>query len=169
MQTQSFNNYASAHARGANPLGLTSVLRTFKSVLHTQGWRTGLYAGVTPAVYSSAAENACLFLFYGRISSMIDSQERFELSPFARGAAAGACAAILNSLVLCPTELMKCRMQVGVRASVSELAVGILKSEGLRGFYQALAPTVLREVPGELEKGVRRFSRGELRNMCMCL
>lgn len=149
LQTKSFSSYANVHASGSNVLGLSSVFSTFRSVLRKQGWRTGLYAGVAPAVYSSAAENACLFLFYGRILSVIDNQQMMEMTAFQRGAAAGACAAVLNSLVLCPTELMKCRMQVGVRASVSELALGIYRSEGFGGFYRALAPTMLREVPGE--------------------
>lgn len=148
MQTNAVGPCVNASASAREIFGLSGTLKTFKEVLYTQGLRSGLYAGVAPAIYASAAENACLFLFYGRILNLVENQKLVELPAFAKGATAGSIAAVLNSLVLCPTELFKCRMQAGVRAPIAKMAANIYRNEGIRGFFCGLGPTILREVPG---------------------
>ncbi|XP_048851085.1 mitochondrial ornithine transporter 1-like isoform X1 [Brienomyrus brachyistius] len=77
-----------------------------------------------------------------------------------QNATAGSMASIFSSLVLCPTELVKCRMQamhemrtVGktslvCRVSSWSIVKSILKKEGLPGLFQGMTSTWLREVPG---------------------
>ena len=74
----------------------------------------GLYAGSIPALTAMVGENATLFMFYGRCLSAVrclTGKEKVEhLSVFER-ACAGSGAAFFSSFVLCPTELLKCRLQ----------------------------------------------------------
>ncbi|KAJ1114472.1 hypothetical protein NDU88_002709 [Pleurodeles waltl] len=76
-----------------------------------------------------------------------------------QNAAAGSFAAAFASLALCPTELVKCRLQAMHEMQISgNIAKGqntvwsvvksILQKEGPLGLYQGLTSTLLREVPG---------------------
>lgn len=85
----------------------------FWSTLKVERLR-GLYAGSIPALTAMVGENATLFMFYGRCLSAVkylSGKEKIEhLSIFER-ACAGSGAAFFSSFVLCPTELLKCRLQ----------------------------------------------------------
>lgn len=85
----------------------------FTSTLKAERFR-GLYAGTIPALTANIAENSVLFLFYGRclagVKLLVGKETIEELSVFER-ACAGSCAAIFSTFVLCPTELVKCRLQ----------------------------------------------------------
>ncbi|KAG6571669.1 Mitochondrial carnitine/acylcarnitine carrier-like protein, partial [Cucurbita argyrosperma subsp. sororia] len=72
---------------------------------------------------------------------------------------AGAGAAV--SLLACPTELIKCRLQaqsalaasssVGVAVKYGgpmDVAKHVVQSNGVKGLFKGLAPTMAREVPG---------------------
>lgn len=69
-------------------------------------------------------------------------------------ALAGSSAAFFASLVLCPTELVKCRLQ-SARETSNKSNIGpyklckeIFKEQGVRGFYHGITSTFLREMPG---------------------
>lgn len=74
----------------------------------------GLYAGTGPALFTQIAENSILFLCYGRCQTVIQAICRVphvdELSVF-QNACAGSIAAFITSFALCPTELIKCKLQ----------------------------------------------------------
>lgn len=74
----------------------------------------GLYAGTVPALVANIAENSILFLCYGRCQSVIQSVFKVtraeDLSVFQK-ACAGSIAAFITSFALCPTELIKCKLQ----------------------------------------------------------
>ncbi|KAF3840713.1 hypothetical protein F7725_006575 [Dissostichus mawsoni] len=119
------------------------ITSTYKQV----GLR-GLYQGTSPALMANIAENSVLFMSYGfcqqiiRLSAGLPNET--VLSDVQK-ACAGSIASIFSSLVLCPTELVKCRLQAITVWSVTR---SIMRAEGPRGFFQGLTPTIAREVPG---------------------
>ena len=72
---------------------------------------------------------------------------------------AGGLAAFWPSLVICPTELVKCRLQAAREAAMMEgrpqpnlgplgLTRQLLNTEGVPGLYRGLTATFVREIPG---------------------
>jgi solute carrier family 25 ornithine transporter 2/15 len=95
-------------------------------------------------------------------------KEASELNSL-ENALAGSSAAFFASLVLCPTELVKCRLQsareVMNNTSLTPLKLcrQIFKENGVRGFYHGLVSTFAREMPGYFFFfGAYEFSRGLL-------
>lgn len=73
--------------------------------------------------------------------------------------AAGFLAAFFSSFTLCPTELVKCRMQAlrevqtlkgstVVHISPFALTKNIIKTDGVPGLFRGLTSTMWREMPG---------------------
>ncbi|KAM6933174.1 solute carrier family 25 member 15a isoform 2-T2 [Xenentodon cancila] len=85
----------------------------FMSTLKQVGLR-GLYKGTTPALIANITENAVLFLSYGLCQDVVRLLTRMEkgadLSDIQK-ASAGSLASIFSAMALCPTELVKCRLQ----------------------------------------------------------
>ncbi|KAG9329162.1 hypothetical protein JZ751_024321, partial [Albula glossodonta] len=123
----------------------------------------GLFHGTVPALLANMAENAVLFACYGTCQQL--TARAFGLGNISelsdlQNAAAGSLASVFSSLVLCPTELVKCRMQAlheMKSAGKTSLTCGIsawsmvrtiLQTEGPRGLFQGMTSTWLREVPG---------------------
>ncbi|CAG2183283.1 unnamed protein product, partial [Oppiella nova] len=85
-------------------------------------------------------------------------------------ALAGFFAAFFSSFTLCPTELIKCKLQAlretGVQTHIGsvQLTRQILRDEGVPGMFRGLTSTMAREMPGyffffggyELAKNVLR-------------
>lgn len=78
-----------------------------------------------------------------------------------QNATAGFLAAFGSSLALCPTELLKCKLQAMrdlqklhpenkefKRVNVYQLTKSIIKNEGFTAMFRGLTPTLLREMPG---------------------
>lgn len=69
-------------------------------------------------------------------------------------ATSGFLAAFFSSFTLCPTELIKCKLQAlhemkqAKRISPFQLTSQILKTEGIKGMFRGLTPTFAREMPG---------------------
>ncbi|XP_042369398.1 mitochondrial ornithine transporter 1-like [Plectropomus leopardus] len=75
-------------------------------------------------------------------------------------ASAGSLASIFSSMAICPTELVKCRLQAmhemeasgritsGQKSTVWTVVKTVLKTDGPLGFYQGLTSTMVREIPG---------------------
>merc|ERR1712037_574683 len=119
----------------------------FKCSRHTfvqEGFR-GFYSGTLPALVAIAAENSLLFMAYGatqRLVSRMAKVEEEELGVLGHGIA-GGLAAFWPSLVICPTELVKCRLQAAREAALMQglpqpklgplgLAKWLLATEGVR-------------------------------------
>ncbi|XP_013862138.1 solute carrier family 25 member 15b [Austrofundulus limnaeus] len=122
----------------------------------------GLYQGTTPALMANIAENSVLFMSYGFCQQVIrftaGLHKEAVLSDVQK-ACAGSVASIFSSLVLCPTELVKCRLQAMHEMEASgkiaksqntvwSVVKSIMRNEGPLGFFQGLIPTIAREVPG---------------------
>ena len=81
-------------------------------------------------------------------------KEKIEDLNTLENALSGSSAAFFASLVLCPTELVKCRLQSAREISNSSnigpyrLCKQIFQEQGIRGFYHGLQSTFAREMPG---------------------
>ncbi|XP_029372580.1 solute carrier family 25 member 15a [Echeneis naucrates] len=134
----------------------------FMSNFRQSGLRA-LYKGSIPALMANISENAVLFLSYGLcqdvIRLVIKVDKGTELSEIQK-ASAGSLASVFSSMALCPTELVKCRLQAmhemeasgkiagGQRSTVWTVVNTVLKTNGPLGFYQGLTSTIVREMPG---------------------
>ncbi|MEE6472351.1 hypothetical protein FKM82_009585 [Ascaphus truei] len=138
--------------------GLTEcAVKTYRQV----GFR-GFYKGTSPALLANIAENSVLFMSYGfcqRVVRRIVGLEKNATLSNLHNATAGSIAAGFASLALCPTELVKCRLQAMHEMKLSgkitegqntvwSVVKSILRKEGPMGLYQGLSGTFLREVPG---------------------
>ncbi|XDA76994.1 hypothetical protein R6Z07F_007138 [Ovis aries] len=90
--------------------GLTDcALKTYSQV----GLR-GFYKGTGPALLAYVAENSVLFMCYGFCQQFVRKvaglDEQAKLNDL-QTAAAGSIASAFAALALCPTELVKCRLQ----------------------------------------------------------
>ncbi|XP_077014203.1 mitochondrial ornithine transporter 1 isoform X3 [Tamandua tetradactyla] len=108
-----------------------------------------LYRGLT---------DCCLKTYSQVVRKAAGLDRQAKLSDL-QNATAGSFASAFAALVLCPTELVKCRLQTmyemeaSGKISRSHNTVGsvvksILTKDGPLGFYQGLSSTLLREVPG---------------------
>ncbi|XP_028321561.1 solute carrier family 25 member 15a [Gouania willdenowi] len=134
----------------------------FLSTFRQLGIR-GLYKGSSPALVANISENAVLFLSYtfcqDVVRSLSSMDKGAELSDVQK-ASAGSLASIFSSIALCPTELVKCRLQAmhemkesgkvakGQRSTVWSVVKTVMKTSGPLGFYQGLTSTIVREMPG---------------------
>ncbi|XP_029458628.1 mitochondrial ornithine transporter 1 [Rhinatrema bivittatum] len=138
--------------------GLTEcAVKTYKQV----GFR-GFYKGTSPALLANIAENSVLFMSYGfcqQVVRKIVGLDRHAALSDLHNATAGSFAAAFASLALCPTELVKCRLQAMHEMQLSgkiieghntvwSVVKSIFQNEGPLGFYHGLSSTLLREVPG---------------------
>ncbi|XP_007517638.1 mitochondrial ornithine transporter 2-like [Erinaceus europaeus] len=138
--------------------GLTDCCRqTYSQV----GFR-GFYRGTGPALMAYVAENSVLFMCFGFcqqfVKKVVGLRKHEKLNDL-QTAAAGSLASAFAALVLCPTELVKCRLQTMYEMEMSgkitkrqntvwSVVNAILRKDGLLGFYHGLSGTLLQEVPG---------------------
>ncbi|XP_005305671.1 mitochondrial ornithine transporter 1 isoform X1 [Terrapene carolina triunguis] len=133
------------------------IVKTYKQV----GLR-GFYKGTTPALVANIAENSVLFMCYGFcqqiVRGVVGLDRKAKLSDL-QNAAAGSFASAFAALVLCPTELVKCRLQTMHEMQLSgkiiqghntvwSVVKSVIQKDGPLGFYHGLSSTLLREVPG---------------------
>lgn len=96
-----------------------STYQCFMKTLKNEGLIKGLYSGTVPSLAAQISENAMLFLAYGQCQkaiSLIRNKASDQLSVL-ENATAGSLAAFFSSLTLCPTELIKNRMQTALENS----------------------------------------------------
>ncbi|CAK9819717.1 Mitochondrial ornithine transporter 1 [Anthophora plagiata] len=90
------------------------MVNCFLKTLRSDGVMRGLYAGTVPALVANVAENSVLFAAYGGCQKAISNVlgvEKVENLTSIQNAWAGFFAAFFSSLTLCPTELIKCKLQ----------------------------------------------------------
>lgn len=153
----------------------TSAFRCFTSTLQREGVR-GLYLGLSPRLLGGAAEAAVLMgVYQGAMSRMAagagpsaaaGSPQQRQGGPL-RGLpgpvpeplavpVAGGVAGAAVSLVLGPSELIKCRMQVNGAGGTVKYSGPmhcfrhLLATEGMLGMTRGLGATMAREVPGNI-------------------
>ena len=91
-----------------------NALECFSRTFRQEGIARGLYAGTVPSLAAQIAENSVLFMAYGMcqkvVANILQKPGVSELNPV-ENATAGFLAAFFSSFALCPTELIKCRLQ----------------------------------------------------------
>jgi len=99
-----------------------SSLSCLKQTYLKDGIYRGLYAGTVPALAANIAENAILFMSYGMCQRAIcvlsNKKDIYELNSL-QNAVSGSLAAFFASIALCPTELVKCKLQAAREVSGS--------------------------------------------------
>lgn len=140
------------------------MVNCFVHTVRSDGIARGLYAGTVPAVVANVAENSVLFAAYGGcqkvVSNVLGLPTVQDLNSF-HNACAGFLAAFFSSLTLCPTELVKCKLQAMretqaradrcldmKRIGPWDLTRQILQERGVRGLFTGLSSTIAREMPG---------------------
>ncbi|XP_055797325.1 mitochondrial ornithine transporter 1-like [Salvelinus fontinalis] len=122
----------------------------------------GLYQGSVPALLANVAENTVLFACYGtcqQLTRRVFGLEKGSHLSDLQNALSGSLASVFSSLVLCPTELVTCRMlavhemrmvgktSLALHISTWSVVRDILKTDGPQGLFQGMTSTWLREVP----------------------
>ncbi|CAF1413323.1 unnamed protein product [Rotaria magnacalcarata] len=144
-----------------------------RTIFRENGLR-GLYAGTLPSLLANAAgfyllKNGILFMAYGQCQHFIcilRHKTNNEQLTTVENMAAGSVASIFSSIALCPTELVKCRIQTlheveqmnslnnkssifkKINSSPVSITRDIIREEGIRGLFRGLTTTLLREFPG---------------------
>ncbi|CAK9309486.1 unnamed protein product [Citrullus colocynthis] len=137
----------------------SGAMDALRQTLASEGPR-GLYKGMGAPLATVAAQNAVLFTVRGQLESFFRPYPGASLE-VNQQVVCGAGAGVAVSLVACPTELIKCRLQaqsalatsssVGVAVKYGgpmDVAKHVLKSHGVKGLFKGLVPTLAREVPG---------------------
>lgn len=125
------------------------------TTLKNEGLLRGLYAGTTPSLVANVADNAVIFCAKGYCNNFIDTltgRTGDDRKPLDH-ALAGFCGGFFSSLVLCPTELIKCKLQLMHEKRMKPmssltLTSSIIKEHGFMGLYRGFKPTLGREMIG---------------------
>lgn len=117
-----------------------------------------LFRGMAAPLSSAAAVNAVIFSSYGWSTRLYEQYSPDGYSPFAKSFTCGCFAGLVQSVIICPMEHVKCRLQiqetVGSAKSTTTLRTitrDILKSGGssanISALYRGWWITCWREVP----------------------
>ncbi|KAL4602125.1 hypothetical protein ACB098_10G024600 [Castanea mollissima] len=142
------------------PLKYAGAMDAVRQTLAAEGPR-GLYKGMGAPLATVAAFNAVLFSVRGQMEALLRSEPGAPLT-VNQQIVCGAGAGVAVSILACPTELIKCRLQAqsaladsgsaGVAVKYGgpmDVARRVLRSEGgVKGLFKGLVPTMAREVPG---------------------
>eukprot|EP00286_Rhodomonas_abbreviata_P025395 CAMPEP_0181297814 /NCGR_PEP_ID=MMETSP1101-20121128/5447_1 /TAXON_ID=46948 /ORGANISM="Rhodomonas abbreviata, Strain Caron Lab Isolate" /LENGTH=320 /DNA_ID=CAMNT_0023402789 /DNA_START=58 /DNA_END=1020 /DNA_ORIENTATION=- len=128
----------------------TSAMDCLRKTTAMEGFN-GLYKGVASPLAGQMLFNACLFMTHDEIKlSLVERNGGAALST-AQKFQAGAMTGAVVSLIESPTDLFKSKMQLQSAgnsttqyASTLECAKAIVGKAGIRGMYQGLGGTVLR-------------------------
>ena len=138
----------------APPGQFTGFFDAFSKTLKNEGL-FGFWKGAASPLVGVAARHGSLFFGYGHAVRYFRERDRLrpgELLPIYKVWISGAVAGFTASFVEGPVDLVKSKMQIqykgrgGVRDTF-RTAYDIVKSYGVRGIYQGLGATMIRNVP----------------------
>lgn len=135
-----------------------------KNIWLKEGIIRGFYAGILPALSGGVSENVALFTampFCQRLVTYFSGKESVKELNLLQLATAGSCCGFFTSLVMCPNELIKCKMQssrevaqltksnvLQTQSSFWSVFRGIISQDGPKGLYKGYTCTLARELPG---------------------
>lgn len=122
-----------------------------RGIMRVEGIR-GLYRGMAAPLVGAALETSISYTVYSYTLAQLTVPGESPSLGFAVPVAAGL-AGIILSFVLSPFELVKCRLQLGIRNKhlyngPRQCLQHLLKTEGARGLTRGMQATVAREAPG---------------------
>ncbi|CAJ2661254.1 unnamed protein product [Trifolium pratense] len=136
--------------------GNASAIGILKNLLAKDG-PTALYRGMAVPLASVGFQNAMIFQSYTIFTRICSPSNSSNGPPSLTNVALGGLGAgALQSILICPVELVKIRMQLqknidyfskNKRITPMNLAKSIWKNEGIRGIYRGFGITVLRDAP----------------------
>lgn len=136
------------------------VLPTLLATMREEGV-FALWRGSGAALASALTENVTVFAVNGALTRAVLTREALQSQAdggaTARGslvlhALLGGLSGVVSATAICPAEVVKCRMQVAhssgrALGGALGVAVGIARTEGLRGLFAGLGPLLARDVP----------------------
>ncbi|KAJ7947004.1 Mitochondrial carrier protein, expressed [Quillaja saponaria] len=145
------------HNTEAHGVKYRSGLHCTSRILKTEGVK-GLYRGATSSFVGVAFESSLLFGIYSRTKLALQGGVQISGPQPQVIIPSAAYGGAIISFVLCPSELVKCRMQIqGTDSLVPKssryssplnCAVETIKTEGVKGIFRGGCTTLLRESIG---------------------
>ncbi|KAJ8643866.1 hypothetical protein MRB53_005614 [Persea americana] len=145
------------HNTEAHGVKYKNALHCTARILSSEGVR-GLYRGATPSFVGMAFESSLLFGFYSQMKQSLQGEVHSSRPQLQVIIPSAACGGAIISFVLCPSELVKCRMQLqGTDTAITkyeryvgplDCALKTLKSGGIKGIFRGGFTTLLRESIG---------------------
>jgi len=113
---------------------------------------SGFYKGLAPALLRQATYGSIRFGLFEPLKDMVRTGKEGEIGgaplPLWKKVVAGAGSGAISSAVCTPTDVIKVRMMAdsaGTRyKGIKEAYLSIAESEGIRGLYAGVSPTVQR-------------------------
>mmetsp|Transcript_46829 Transcript_46829/g.69643 ORF Transcript_46829/g.69643 Transcript_46829/m.69643 type:complete len:314 (-) Transcript_46829:1333-2274(-) len=138
---------------GSGSANLSSVSSSFGGI-------SSLFRGMAAPLSTAAVVNALIFSAYGTSSRVWDkivgpTPVGYEHDPWQKAFVCGSFAGFVQSMVICPMEHLKCRLQVqhgkgsadNLFKGPTDAAKSIFRSHGIRGLYRGYVVTMWREIP----------------------
>ncbi|XP_042519374.1 mitochondrial arginine transporter BAC1 isoform X1 [Macadamia integrifolia] len=145
------------HNTEAHGIKYRNALHCTSRILKNEGVK-GLYRGATSSFVGMAVEGSLFFGIYSQTKQSLQGEVRSSRPQIQVIIPAAAYAGAIISFVLCPSELVKCRMQVQGTDSLVlkhdryssplDCAVKTIKTEGVKGIFRGGFATLLRESIG---------------------
>ncbi len=137
----------------------TSVFKTIRNTFATEGL-TGIYRGVSAPVVAVTPMFAICFWGYDlgkKLLQNADKEYKGDESsyPFTitQLCVAGAFSALPSTVIMAPSERLKCLMQVQpdkYSGGLMSVAKKVYAEGGIRSVYRGTAATLLRDIPGSI-------------------
>jgi solute carrier family 25 (mitochondrial carnitine/acylcarnitine transporter), member 20/29 len=136
----------------------TSVLGAMRQTLAREGIR-GLYRGVSAPLVASTPIYAISFWGYDIGQRLVrqckkDPSQQLNLLEIS---AAGGFSALPTTLVMAPTERIKCLLQVqshtagkGQYSGMADCAIQVYRQGGVPSLYKGTLLTLMRDIPGSI-------------------
>ncbi|KAL0916879.1 hypothetical protein M5K25_014429 [Dendrobium thyrsiflorum] len=134
-----------------------NALHCTRRIISTEGVK-GLYRGATSSFIGIALESSLFFGIYSQTKQLLQGESQISKPQLQVIIPSGAFVGAIISLILCPSELVKCRMQVqGKDSALSsyvryngplDCALKTIKTEGIKGMFRGGLTTLLRESIG---------------------
>ena len=133
-----------------------SILRCSASILKNEGF-LNFWRGITPTLGGMVFINGIVFGVEGHMMKKLGNA-KFSTdnhnNELAKHFFAGSVAGAVQSLIACPSELLKCRMQMQELGNSSvkykniiDACKQISKAEGFKAIFNGMMMTLLREIP----------------------
>ncbi|KAL9265140.1 Mitochondrial arginine transporter BAC1-like protein [Drosera capensis] len=166
------------HNTEAHGIKYKNGLHCAARILSNEGVR-GLYRGATSSFIGVSFESSLLFGMYSQTKQSLQRRlQRSDPDPLVIIPSAAAGGAMI-SFILCPSELVKCRMQVQGTDSLIpkssrysgplDCAVRTIKTEGVSGIFRGGVATLFRESLGNamffgMYENVRHLMHSKLKS-----
>ncbi|KAJ6724984.1 MITOCHONDRIAL BASIC AMINO ACIDS TRANSPORTER-RELATED [Salix viminalis] len=145
------------HNTEAHGIKYKNGLHCTTRILQTEGVK-GLYRGATSSFVGVAFESSLLFGIYSQTKQSLQGGGQSDVPRPEVIIPSAAYGGAIISFVLCPTELVKCRLQIqgtdslvpkfSRYSSPLDCALQTVKNEGVTGIFRGGSTTLLRESIG---------------------